>query len=264
MGCDIHLFVEVRDGADKPWRLQTVKWLSENDGKVEEEVGYHQRNYDVFAMLANVRNGSGFAGCDTGDGFVPISEPRGWPDDVCPELLQIRDYEYSDEKYDAIRAAHGTGWAGDHSFSYVTLAELLSYNWNKRTNKRGDVEAPGFKVFMVNGAPNSWCGGASGRSVKYVSNDDMRALVESSEIKPQAIAAWYCPTKDMFEHIEWSPRLAAFEPRAMFNEMSFYTRIQWSVSYKETARDFHKGFIPALSALGHDQNDVRIVFGFDS
>src|SRR5215469_11787636 len=35
---------------------------------------YGWRNYDLFAILAGVRNGSGFGGCDTGDPVVPIAE----------------------------------------------------------------------------------------------------------------------------------------------------------------------------------------------
>lgn len=36
-----------------------------------------RRDYFLFGVLANVRNGHGFAGVDTGDPVDPISEPRG-------------------------------------------------------------------------------------------------------------------------------------------------------------------------------------------
>ena len=42
----------------------------------------------LFAILAGVRNGYGFAGCDTGDGFRPIAPPRGLPGDVSPEVAE--------------------------------------------------------------------------------------------------------------------------------------------------------------------------------
>ena len=67
MGCDIHSLAQVRKNG---------KWVT-----VLQTVAGDHRNYDTFAVLADVRNGYGFAGCDTGDGFEPISEPKGFPSD---------------------------------------------------------------------------------------------------------------------------------------------------------------------------------------
>lgn len=69
MGTDIHLMLQVKQGGN---------WLD-----IEPCAGWSRpRNYDLFAILANIRNGSGFAGVPTGEGFVPISEPRGIPQDL--------------------------------------------------------------------------------------------------------------------------------------------------------------------------------------
>ena len=43
---------------------------------------YIPRNYLLFSVLADVRNGTGFAGVITYKPVVPISEPRGLPDDL--------------------------------------------------------------------------------------------------------------------------------------------------------------------------------------
>lgn len=67
MGTDIHLFVETR--VNGVWELRS------------DAPRFSGRNYNEFAILAGVRNGTGFAGCDT-DGFAPIAEPRGLPDDM--------------------------------------------------------------------------------------------------------------------------------------------------------------------------------------
>ena len=68
MGTDIHSIAQVnRDG-----RWQTVAIGIDGD----------QRSYNTFAMLANVRNGYGFAGCRTSTGFPVIHEPRGLPEDL--------------------------------------------------------------------------------------------------------------------------------------------------------------------------------------
>ena len=68
MGCDIHLYVERK--------VPGIGWVSLEDPN-EHYNGLTNRNYSIFAILANVRNGRGFAGIVTGTGFNPISEPRG-------------------------------------------------------------------------------------------------------------------------------------------------------------------------------------------
>ena len=85
MGCNIHGYVEVKQG-DR-WH----PWLTEP---------YLDRDYHVFAKLANVTN--------YGE-IEPISEPRGFPEDISYEMDELH------EKMD-----------GDaHSLSWVTAQELL-------------------------------------------------------------------------------------------------------------------------------------------
>ncbi|MBE3039714.1 MAG: hypothetical protein IMZ62_13005 [Chloroflexi bacterium] len=83
MGCDIHLHIEVK-----------VK------GKWEHySMSRPDRNYELFAKLANVRNN---------DGIEPISKPRGLPDGI--SVLTALD------------AAH---WGSDgHNYSYITAEEI--------------------------------------------------------------------------------------------------------------------------------------------
>lgn len=81
---------------------------------------YTDRNYTVFGILADVRNGSGFAGCDLGDPVVPIAPDRGLPDDL------------SDAAYVWFRH-HG----GDHSDTWVMLSELLEHDWDQPIVHRG-------------------------------------------------------------------------------------------------------------------------------
>jgi hypothetical protein len=265
MGCDIHLFVEVRDKPGEPWRLQPVHWSYEHDGKKIEQVGFDWRSYDIFAMLAGVRNGSGFAGSDTGDGFVPIAEPRGLPDDISRELSSIyHDEPFGDDdtRWQTLRDTHGSSWLGDHSHSYVTLRELLSYSWNKRTNKRGVVDPGNYQVFLDKGEPDSYSSDVSGFGVRFVSNKAMAMLVAASTFAPANESFWR--SDRVISHVEWTPALEMLFDRQSFDKLGYYTRVQWSVSYKEQAGYFHSAFIPALSNLGYDKDDVRLVFGFDS
>jgi hypothetical protein len=108
------------------------------------------RNYRLFAILADVRNGSGFAGVDTGDRIEPISDPRGVPSDAHPET---RDFL---ESY---------GVDG-HSHSWFTLAELEDYDWGKGTVERGIVNAGEYEELLNEGGgePTAWSGGVSGSS----------------------------------------------------------------------------------------------------
>lgn len=83
MGCDIHLFVERR--TDAGWEQVPNP---ESDDWAHPARWYHERNYHLFAILASVRNGVGFAGVKTGDGFNVIAEPRGLPDDAQREAAR--------------------------------------------------------------------------------------------------------------------------------------------------------------------------------
>lgn len=78
---------------------------------------YDGRNYNLFAMLADVRNGRGFAGVYTGEGFNPIADPKGAPSDMSSEIKSACEY-----------------WEGDgHSHSWFTVKELLDYDWEQDT-----------------------------------------------------------------------------------------------------------------------------------
>jgi hypothetical protein len=120
MGCDIHFYVEFK---------RNGRWQSADKWRFDDEYAdvsytncfYGERNYSLFAILANVRNGYGFGGVDTGDGFVPIDKPRGLPHDVTNQIKESSDR-----------------WDCDgHNHSWFTLQEILEYDWTRVTKKRG-------------------------------------------------------------------------------------------------------------------------------
>lgn len=96
MGTDITMFAEVRK--NKKWtKVGSVfknPWYRE-DRVIDEwnrpytDRPYDSRNYDLFAILADVRNGTGFAGCKTSYGFNPISMPKGLPEDITAEVKEL-------------------------------------------------------------------------------------------------------------------------------------------------------------------------------
>lgn len=172
MGTDIHMVAQVR--REGVW--ETVRGLNGSRHKHELEAKekgepldpYWQnepeltaavtdvcdlwRNYDAFAMFAGVRNGLGFAACVTGDGFHPIDNPRGLPDD-----------------FEAVDDVHAEVWMGDHSHTWLTLRELQEYAWDSVTNKCGWVNGPQRREMLEKelSAPDSYCGGVSGPSITH-------------------------------------------------------------------------------------------------
>lgn len=179
MGCDIHAYVEVRNG--DVWKSADV-WTEEDGWFSANPTVYNDRNYSLFAILAGVRNGVGFAGCKTGEGFNPISIPRGLPVDVSFEVKRCSDL-----------------WGSDgHSHSWLTIAELKAYNWDQETRRQGFVTPKEYKVFKANGRPDSWCGWCGGSSVEHLTESEMGRLV-SGEAKE-------APEKSCYTLVKWAEK----------------------------------------------------------
>lgn len=237
MGCDIHLFVEKKVGD---------KWESCDSWEKSEFGGvwvpftkrfYADRNYDLFGILANVRNGYGFAGCDTGEGFEPISQPRGIPDDASKEVS---------------RKIYGGGL---HSHSWLTLREIMDYDWTKITMKRGWVNGPEYFRFSDSlqeefdefPEPKKYSGGISGPGIIHVEPEEMEKLI-----------------KDLIKDLEGKP--GTYEEKLDRIESSLsrtYTKISWQVRYFQRCQEFLGSTVPRLWRLGSPEN-VRIVFAFDN
>jgi len=214
MGCDIHLYVEKKENDE--WISADIWELNDNtlDVSYDKKI-YNERNYNLFAILANVRNGYGFAGINTGDEFVPISIPKGLPTD-CDERIKI----VSDM------------WGCDgHSHSWLTLKELLNYDWNQVNTHRGVVSKNDYYDFINRGKPKYYSAGVGGWGVKHITNETMKGLLDGS-IK-------------------------------LDSNFSYYTSVEWKETYKESVKYFLNIVIPKLQSLG-EPNDVRIVFWFDN
>ncbi len=226
MGTDIHLYVE-RQTASGAWET-CDKWAADGDVDYDDRF-YTGRSYDLFAMLANVRNGSGFAGVKTGEGFVPIMEPRGWPEDCCAELR-------------AVEIEHTPGW--------LTLAELMNYDWTQTTQKQGWVRLQDWARWRITGKPHEWSGDIVG--------GDIRKL----PVK-QVDEAWSRHGKEglLPYDLLWEKDEGAFE--TALGGPKVVTLVTWGVHYYESAADFLSHTLPRLWRLGRPEH-VRIVFYFDS
>ena len=113
MGCTIHLYAEKKNSNG---RWETIdEWVRDEDGYVkvprhpEDKRTYtHGRNYNLFTALCGVTS-------YMFNGDPPIvSKPKGVPEDVCFQVLQV------------IKR-----WEGDgHNHSWNTLKELKEFDWS--------------------------------------------------------------------------------------------------------------------------------------
>lgn len=145
MGTDIHGRLQFKYGD---------RWLDE--GPIE-----NGRNYKVFAVLADVRNGHGFAGVETHRPITPISPPRGWPED-----FHYKDpYDGYDEEKDA--DPDHSSWLGDHSFSWLTLDEISDYPyWDEPLLEVGYFSREEYEDFLASSkAPATWSGDIWGGNI---------------------------------------------------------------------------------------------------
>lgn len=278
MGCDVHMFAEKIDGRNGKWKKvgdvfpypyyrkgepNEYREYDNEDGTKDGwwtnpkkcDSPYKHRNYDLFAMLANVRNGYGFAGCDTGNGFIPIDMPRGLPEDVSPEIK-----------------AESDSWDVDgHSHSHFTIQELLDYDWDMVAVHRGIVSMADYLIYIGNGQPYSWCGGVSGPNIEHILEVEMESLVkEKLGENYQPIIDNIASRKGDWDALREYEMLLCTKyninaelGQKTDEEKSYYTQVQWVTPYRESATEFIEETIPRLQKLG-DPDKVRIVFWFDN
>lgn len=244
MGCDIHIYVEKKNNSynsNKNDELMVVKekWsairnINKSDIKYcEERIEkdpddkyyvrrleeakkecyegwiYDGRNYDLFAILADVRNRSN---------IIPISQPKGVPNDIGSKVSS----EYED-------------WRGDaHSASYYTLKELLEYKWDQKTNHSGVISISQYADYIKTGSPKCYSQSVMGGKVEYLTLDEANDYLKGKY--------------------------------KLDNDKSYYVKVYWSESYRESAEVFIENVIPELESLSDSVNkeDVRIVFWFDN
>lgn len=117
MGCDIHMYVERRHnrygGGKTEWLCGdyfSIKNPLDPECRPVLQELWGDRWYELFAVLANVRNGHG----EAAQPYIDL--PRGIPDDAT---------EYVKDEYRL--------WDDDaHSSSYFTLKELIEFQLEHR------------------------------------------------------------------------------------------------------------------------------------
>lgn len=141
MGCDIHLHIEMKVKG---------KWLHYGCPHVD-------RDYDLFAMMANVRNRGH---------IIPISKPRGFPPD---DISTITSICFENEKHDA----HSISWLNKEEIDMLTV-------WYDNRNVAGlsksfnDISENEWRCWNYHGIKTYLCGNNITSKVKGI--DDVRLV----------------------------------------------------------------------------------------
>lgn len=229
MGTDIHLYVEKKDSSGKwhrvnppaeyagrdPYIVEKYNSNNEKDWQEYYERKYHEdwfsmRDYDCFVILAGVRMDRIIS-----ENFKPISKPKRLPKDLSKELSKAE--------------------FGYHDKSWLTVKELIDYDWDQTIWKDGYVNFEVFKQRIESNdesTVDSYCGGAYGDNIICYDYDEAMILYERDEF-----------------------------PKGK----SIYVKIQWKTTPTKMAAWFKNKVMPELVSLAeNDFESVRIVFGFDS
>lgn len=134
------------------------------------------RHYQLFAALADVRNGRGFAGINTGEPVTPIAEPRGLPDDfemdnASHPLASIEHMAPWRVQYRKVGEPLAV-WMGDHTQSWLTGAEMMAWFEHAPTvTKTGILDRSEYEKWDGTTPPQNYCGGITGPSVVLINDN---------------------------------------------------------------------------------------------
>lgn len=280
MGCDIHLFVERRESGswkilpppfglarkpfehDKPVKIDyRVDWERDPKNPAFEKPDesrpladwFSDRNYNLFAMLANVRNKEFRSTIEEkwlSVGRDPILYPRIEPLDEPRGIPRDASRQYRDEPK-------------EHSETYFTIAELRAYFARKEGKTfltQGVVTGKVFEELCDGKRPESWSGWISGQNIVTVNEGTYRNLKpyvthEKAEHGFDAIETHLARERAP----DWWLRQF---PRIQKEPWKVYVQTEWETGYIEAAGLF----LDLLSEIEQFGNpaDLRIVCYFDS
>lgn len=188
MGCDVHICIQRRE--PEGWREVVYQKVYENIGQkpvdgIPVAPGiFDSRRYNLFGILANVRNGEGFAGIRTGAGWPSIAPERGWPAGFDAKVIAPNP-QYP---------AEGPRDMGDHSFTWVGLDELKAFPWDDlKTTLYGVVPTAEYERLLKTGeTPTEYSGSVVGSGIAVYDPPTYLALKRSGQLaeKPYVRMAW--------------------------------------------------------------------------
>lgn len=257
MGTDIHAYVEIQQ-PDGTWKYldeavfpnpyyrpdETNDPFGWNTEKTNQP--FRSRNYDLFGVLAGVRTE-----------HPQIVEERGLPDDMSPGLAPLRVDMGSLNEEDQERASQWP-WLGDHTYTWLTVRELLEFDWDSNAQHAGYLTFPAWKKFVIDEkrlgeGPQSWCRDVYGQHLKKIKETDHTTdeiIALHKELDP--------PEMDHNKA----------ENGVVFSGARLYIWTVWGNTCRQAVGPWiFNNIFPVLKQLAEEaggQDKVRIVMGFDS
>lgn len=138
------------------------------------------RHYQLFAVLAGVRNGTGFAGVTTGEPVTPIAEPRGLPSDF--------EMDTEDD------SCHCGKWMGEHSQGWLSGDELLGWcDSPPVVSQCGIVSREEYAAWDRKSQPQPYCRSIWGTNVLVAPTPEM---FDKSDSFTHVQIEWLSPLKE--------------------------------------------------------------------
>lgn len=255
MGCDIHDYMETRENEGSPWcKVGKIfpnpyyREGEENRVYPDEESGPYEsnpekiehpfdvRNYNLFAVLADVRNGRGTAGCEIGSYITPIAMPKGLPDDVSSEIKKFSNY-----------------WGVDgHSHSWLMIRELAEYDWDQPHYTTGVLTLQQYEQMLQGVEPQMWSGGISGPGIVTISELDYQAFLASGELPRITERRLFTGDHELFPGGKPGP------------DIKIYVQARWDSGGVRGAIGDSSMRVIAQLCDAYDWDNTRLVFWFDN
>lgn len=238
MSTDIEFYVERREG-DEWVSCDTWNRNPDPDGFLTGEdfiaaPCWNDRDYDMFSILADVRS--------TGD-YTSIAPLRGLPDDMS---IMLSTYAHE-------RVSGGYG----RSPSWLTLAEILAFDWDQHVKLEGYAHASHLHEWV-----------RAGRREAGIPPPDLFELAEVKErwpdhslISENEVLLRTEPIDNPYETTDVSREIRLKGEVASALENCF-VYVSWSVTYRSRAENFFRYAVSEMKRHG-DPKDVRCVFWFD-
>lgn len=166
MGCDIHLYVERKEatgwvGVEPPanWSAGSLEITNEPIKSYDAGKWFWDRNYELFAWLADVRNYHE---------QTPLATERGLPVDVST----------------AVKGESDECGCDGHSHTWFTVAELMAGLERLVTKHGGAVNVIDYAQWKASGAahPKEWCRSSSAPNISEADfADGKRPLIRRED-----------------------------------------------------------------------------------
>ncbi len=258
MGCDIHIFTEIKKNGK--W-IEADPWITNPDYVTapEEEKKYYNpvcvpfkqeicftdRNYALFGILAGVR----------WENLPRIADPKGLPKDISTNIAN---------------EAHIVWNSDGHSFSWLTLTELKEFDWDYEIDMVTYIDPLSHIMNLIAGwdVPKDdpeyhRYGVPPGTNTALPFEEFEQRLAEFFQMKLKLSAEEY-----QIQRRLGSLPLEKMQKLVMFGQgaPNIYVKYKYKFPLRNYSPEFVNNTIPKLEYLAAqpDVEDVRIVFWFDN